>query len=300
MNVVIVLDEIIWRFDVVNNRLTTTKSQFNAFFFYSFDQYYVILKTLFWLILYLSTFQNYNLIIETFWNFNENKLTFSLNITFNIAIVTFWLHDFIQIFKTFYFTKLSNSKLIIFNIIINFSRLIQYRFIKFIVKYRFIKFIVKFHLQKSINWFVEWVTHQLTFVKIVRNFYNVIKFYRKIDYYCSFQKSQNQTWQSFNNSIVNDVSIKFDSNDLSLLFDIEFDNSLSLFDKQISSQVSSYSFIFDLSIIEQLSQQVIFDTFVEKIIYNKFLSFSSNEYFEKIDVMTNFISKQQRTITIII
>ena len=101
---------------------------------------------------------------------------------------------------------------------------------------------------------------------LMRKFWLTIKLYRVINYFRSFQKFQNrQNRLQFSNS--NKISLKFDSNDSSLLID-----------KTNNLQVLLYSIFIDLSITNQSFRQIIFDIFVNEIIFHK--SIKSRQFFD--------------------
>ena len=144
------------------------------------------------------------------------------------------------------------------------------------------------------------------FVKVVRNFCNVITVYRDSKYFKKLIKTSRQHF-SFNNFVTfshnSNTSFKFEllqklQNSFARVsrisrrskFVINIENVFIRFDLRfISSQTSNYSFVTNL-----FFRRTINVTFVDEIIYHEFIESQLTRN------MIDFIVKQQRTIAIIV
>ena len=72
----------------------------------------------------------------------------------------------------------------------------------------------------SKNWSREWRQQSRFFVKTMRNFCNVIKFYRQTNYFRFFNTISIQKSLSNNSSFIDEISLKPESNFLLKFFDV--------------------------------------------------------------------------------
>ena len=213
---------------------------------------------------------------------------FSLNSS--IVERAFLLHEFKNIIDAIWSRDLFEFEFTIFSIVVNFERSINLKIHSF-----------KFRIdsQKSFVWFEKWNQFR-DFVKIVKNFFNVIESYRAIEYYrfLDFNSIISQTRSS--SSSIDEISFKLkeklnffarasrisrrnksmtNTKNVFIRFDL----------RSISSQTSNYSFVINSS-----SRRAISDTSVDEIIHHEFIESQSAHN------MRNFIQKQQRLIVVIV
>ena len=213
---------------------------------------------------------------------------FSLNSS--IVERAFLLHEFKNIIDAIWSRDLFEFEFTIFSIVVNFERSINLKIHSF-----------KFRIdsQKSFVWFEKWNQFR-DFVKIVKNFFNVIESYRAIEYYRFFDFNSVISQTRFSNSSTDEISFKLKKKLNSFVkvsrisrrnkSVISTENVSIRFDlRSISSQASSYS-----SVINSFSRRAISDTFVDEIIHHEFIESQSAHN------MKNFIQKQQRTIVVIV
>ena len=200
------------------------------------------------------------------------------------------LHEFKNIIDAVWSRDLFELEFTILSIVVNFERSIS-------LKTHSLRFRVD--SQESFVWLEEWNQFR-DFVKVVKNFFNVIESYRAIEYYrfLDFNSVISQT--RFSSSSIDEISFKLkeelnffakisrisrrnksvtNTEDVFIRFDL----------RSISSQASSYSFV-----INSFFRRVINDTSVDEIIYHEFIESQSAHN------MRNFTQKQQRTIVVIV
>ena len=213
---------------------------------------------------------------------------FSLNSS--IVERAFLLHEFKNIIDAIWSRDLFELEFIIFSIVINFERSINLR----THSLRF-----RVDSQKSSVWLEKWNQFR-DFVRIVKNFFNVIESYRAIEYYRFFDFNSVISQTRSSSSSIDEISFKLKEKLNSFARAsrisrrsksmINTKNVFIRFDlRSISSQASSYS-----SVINSFSRRAISDTFVDEIIHHEFIESQSAHN------MKNFIQKQQRTIVVIV
>ena len=210
---------------------------------------------------------------------------------------TFRFHDFRIVTRIFFLIEFSKTEFIVFNLITNFFRSIKQRHN------------IKVDSKKSfVNWSEKW-KQSLSFVRTIKNFVNVIKFYRETKYFYTFNIILVKELLSLNNesssdnSFINDTSSKpkFDSSIKVLRLFRYFVNGLNDFSVNFSQQriefIKTFNFFsFTNSLTSTTnSRRQISVTSTKKVIHKELI-----ELLSLVIDITDFLFEQQRTIVVII
>ena len=206
----------------------------------------------------------------------------------------FRFYDFRIVTKIFWSIEFSKAKSIVLNLITNVFRFARFRHN------------IKTDFKNTFDWSEKWKQSRI-FVKVVKNFVNVIKFYKKTKYFRFFNTlfvRQSLSRNDNNNFSIDDTSFKSKSKffikisrlqrfENQSIIDI---NDFSLFfDRQRIEFILIFSFSFIINSFATNFRHQINVTSTKKIIRREFINSQQRE-----SNMTKFNINQQRMIVVIV